>query len=154
MEKKNILTDEDYERMEKLFISVEGFVDTNKLYSVGINYEEELSSSFKILSHSDVSKENQDLEIVTNYYKNPLRPIELWEGYLIGLKIIIRQDGFIIIFAIAKTSYDKIIKDLQELTPKYTTRINSECYMWRDTPGEALRLLEKIKSIDGTLRRS
>ena len=145
MEKQSpVLTNEDYERMGNLFVSLENHIR----YTKEENFPDLIENMVKL---SLLEEKPQSL--FQTHYLYPIRNIELWEGFLLGVKIIIRSDGSVMIFVVAKTSYDKIVKVLEELTPKYTTMINYGCYMWRDTPGESLRLFEKIKTIDGTLRK-
>ena len=141
MEKKDcILTDEDYDRIENLFIDIEPS-------------SKNISDLISKMTDLDLVEDIPN-KIVTSYYHNSHRGIEFWEGYLLGVKIIIRPDGFVMIFVVSRTCYDGIMKKLAELSPRYITQVNYKCYMWRDTPGECLRLFEKIKDIDPTLRQT
>ena len=121
------LTEEDYEKINNLFIS-EKFASPNNVL---------VDSLCGNLENMNISS-------------SPC--VENYEGFLIGVKIIRRPDGNVLIFIISRTSYEKIMNDLENLIPFYTTVIRRGLYVWR-FPYEQLRsFFQKITEIDGSIR--
>ena len=136
MERKQ-LTDEDYKKIENLFISIDGL----SLSSESLSEKNDICSDFEKCS---LSKTNN---------LGSTQKVESWEGFLLGVKIVVRPNNLIMIFAISKTSFWKITQDLENIIPKYTSVIKEGCYMWVKNEVDSYILFKKLKEIDGTLMK-